>query len=469
MDFNALTRKKHVDIAAPSGLKRCLGATDLVLLGIGCIIGTGIFVLTGHVAATHAGPAVVLSYVIAGLACTAAALAYAELSASLGGCGSAYGYSYMAFGELFAWLIGWTLILEYGMAVATVANGWSGYFGSALRSVGIELPRHLTATPADGGTVNLPAMLVVLALMGLIIYGVRESARFNAAIVFVKLLTIAVFIGVAAFHVDPANWKPFVPFGWFETLPNHESRGVLTGASIVFFAYIGFDAVSTAAEEARNPQRDLPIGIIGSLAVCTLLYLVVAGLLTGVARYDTLDVSYPVAFALEKLGVTWASGLVAAGAIAGMTTVMLVLYYGLTRIIFALARDGLIPAGLAAVNPRTQTPVVVIVLCGVVIALLAGLVPLGKLAELVNFGTLAAFVMVCAGMMVLRRDHPDLPRPFKTPLYPSVPVFGVLSCAMLMYFLSVATWMYFAIWAALGAAIYFGYSVRHSALAAPRA
>ncbi len=467
MDWNQLVRTKKIDPDVSAGLHRCLGAMDLVLLGIGCIIGTGIFVLTGHVAAHDAGPGVVLSYVVAGMACAAAALAYAELSASLGGCGSAYGYSYMAFGELFAWLIGWTLILEYGMAVATVANGWSGYFGSVLHSVGLSLPEAITRGPAEGGIINLPAVLIVFALMGLIAYGVRESARVNAAIVFVKLLAIAVFIGVAAFHVNPGLWSPFLPFGWFSAGEGGDKTGVIAGASLVFFAYIGFDAVSTAAEEARDPQRDLPIGILGSLAVCTLLYIIVAGLLTGVVPWQTLGVSNPVAFALEQLGHRWASGLVGAGAIAGMTTVMLVLYYGLTRVIFAMSRDGLLPAALATVHPRFLTPVRVIVLCGIVIAALAGLVPLGHLAELVNFGTLAAFVMVSVGVIVLRRLHPELPRPFRTPWYPFVPVFGVLSCGLLMLGLATATWKYFAIWISIGAAIYFAWSVHHSALRQP--
>ncbi|MCC7411719.1 MAG: amino acid permease [Gammaproteobacteria bacterium] len=462
-----LLRKKPIEAPQETSLHRCLGALDLVLLGIGAIIGTGIFVLTGIAAANQAGPALVLSFVVAGVACGAAALAYAELAASLGGCGSAYGYSYTAFGEIFAWLIGWILVLEYGVAVAAVATGWSGYFGNALHVVGLTLPEALTRPPAAGGIADVPALGIVLTLMALVAYGVRESARVNAAMVFVKLATIAVFIGVAAFHVEPANWTPFMPYGWIHVDADGSKTGILAGASIVFFAYIGFDAVSTAAEEARDPQRDLPIGIIGSLIVCTVLYIVVSALLTGIVPYTRLDVSSPVAFALHEIGVDWASGLVAGGAIAGITTVMLVLYYGLTRIVFAMARDGLMPPALARVNPRTRTPLRVIVLCGIVIAALAGFVPLNELAELVNFGTLSAFVMVCVGVVVMRRNHPDLPRPFRTPLYPLVPVVGALSCAALMVFLPQATWSRFALWLGAGLAFYALYSCRHSRLAAP--
>jgi len=297
-----------------SGLHRVLGPLDLTLLGVGAIVGAGIFVLTGVAAATKAGPAIVLSYVIAGLACAFSALAYAELAAAFGGCGSAYGYSYAGFGEIVAWVIGWDLILEYGVATAAVAIGWSGYVDNAFVALGVHLPASLLKAPAEGGVVNLPAVLIVVALAGLLAAGVRESARFNAVMVFVKLLAIGVFVAVAASHVDPANWTPFIPFGW---------EGVMGGAALIFFAYIGFDAVSTAAEEARNPQRDLPIGILASLAVCTLIYIVVAGLLTAVVQYPTLNVGSPVADVMLRLGYPWAAGLIAAGAIAGLTTVML--------------------------------------------------------------------------------------------------------------------------------------------------
>ncbi len=459
---------KHEDYA-DSGLKRCLTAFDLTLLGIGAIIGTGIFVLTGIAAANQAGPAVVLSFVISGIACAFAALAYAELAASLGGCGSAYGYSYSAFGEFIAWMIGWTLLLEYGMSVAAVANGWSGYFGNALGSMGLALPKAITSHPENGGVVNLPAVLVILALMGLLIVGVKESARLNAVMVGVKLFTIGVFLAAASGHVEPANWSPFMPYGWFTRTPGGETVGVLAGASLVFFAYVGFDAVTTAAEEAEHPQRDLPIGIVGALAICTVVYIAVAGVLTGVVSYKELGVSSPVAAALLSLGHRWASGLVAVGVIAGLVTVMLVLYYGLTRIIFAMARDGLLPPFFATVNARTQTPVNTIVVVGLLCALFAGVLPLGKLAELVNIGTLFAFVMVCGGVMLLRRTQPDLPRPFRLPGNPAIPLLGAISCTALMVFLPQHTWERFLGWLLAGIVFYFAYSIRHSKLAVPPA
>jgi APA family basic amino acid/polyamine antiporter len=455
-----LSPENHGD----SGLRRCLTAFDLTLLGIGAIIGTGIFVLTGIAAATQSGPAVVLSFIVAGIACTFAALAYSELSASVGGCGSAYGYSYAAFGELFAWIIGWDLILEYGVAVAAVANGWSGYFGKVLGLLGITLPEMWTKAPELGGYANVPAMAIVFLLMVLLIVGVKESARTNTIAVVIKLTTIAVFIAVGVFNIHPENWSPFMPFGWFDHNEAGKPVGVLAGASLVFFAYVGFDAVSTAAEEARDPQRDLPIGIIGSLVFCTAVYIIVSGLLTGMVPYASLNVSYPVAFALEQVGIQWASAMVAAGAFMGLTTVMLVLYYGLTRILFAMGRDGLLPPYLGVVNPRTQTPVRVIVICGVIIMVIAGFIPLGELAELVNIGTLAAFVMVCIGVIVLRRTRPDLHRPFRTPYSPIVPLLGAVSCAALMAFLPAVTWIRFFAWLGIGLVVYFVYSMHHSRL-----
>ena len=465
--MNNIFRTKHLtpDTHGHSGLRRCLTAFDLTLLGVGAIIGTGIFVLTGIAAATQSGPAVVLSFIVSGIACTFAALSYAELSSSVGGCGSAYGYSYAAFGEIFAWIIGWDLILEYGVAVAAVANGWSGYFGKVLGLMGFTIPEMWTRAPSMGGYVNLPAVGIVFLLMVLLIIGVKESARTNAIAVAIKLATIAVFLAVAVFNVHPENWSPFMPFGWFGHGEDGRPIGVLAGASLVFFAYVGFDAVSTAAEEASNPKRDLPIGIIGSLLFCTLIYIAVSGLLTGMVPYTSLNVSYPVAYALEQVGVRWASALVATGAFMGLTTVMLVLYYGLTRIIFAMGRDGLLPPYLGHVNPRTQTPVRVITICGVVMMVIAGFIPLGELAELVNIGTLAAFVMVCIGVIVLRRTRPDMHRPFVTPWSPLFPLLGALSCGALMAFLPVHTWERFIIWLAIGMVIYFGYSVRHSRLA----
>ena len=306
-------------------LKACLSKWDLTFLGVGAIIGTGIFVLTGIAAATQSGPAVVLSFVVAGFACAFAALSYAELASAVGGCGSAYGYSYAAFGELVAWIIGWDLLLEYAISVAAVANGWAGYFNNALSALGIGLPDALTKAPKLGGIVNLPASMIILLLMGLLIAGVKHSAKINNIMVCIKLVTITVFIALAMFNVNPENWHPFMPFGWFQTLPDGKTVGVFAGASIVFFAYVGFDAVSTAAEEAEHPQRDVPFGIVVSLVFCTLIYILVSALLTGVVHYDELNVASPVAHALKLLGFNWASALVATGVIAGLTTVMLVL------------------------------------------------------------------------------------------------------------------------------------------------
>ncbi len=472
-----LFRRKLVNAdLAHSDLRKCLGPVDLTLLGIGAIIGTGIFVLTGVAAATQAGPAVVLSFVVAGVACTFAALAYAELASSVGGCGSAYGYSYAAFGELIAWIIGWDLILEYGVSVAAVANGWSGYFKNALSAIGLGLPDTLTKGPfavdpithlPDPGIVNLPAAAIILILMFMLILGVKESAKLNAGMVFIKLLTISVFIAVAVFHVDTAHWTPFAPFGWFSHTEDGKPIGILAGASLVFFAYVGFDAVSTAVEEARNPQKDVPRGILFSLIFCTVIYIVVSGLLTGIVPYQELNVSSPVAFALERIGVNWASALVATGVITGLTTVMLVLYYGLTRIILAIARDGLLPPFFAKVSNKTHTPVRTTVLCGVIMAVMAGFIPLGALAELVNIGTLAAFVLVCLGVIFMRIHHPHLPRPFMMPFGILLPVLGVLSCGALIAFLPLETHLRFLLWLAAGLAIYFGYSIRHSRLSRP--
>lgn len=459
-------RKLHNADLESSGLKKCLSAFDLTLLGIGAIIGTGIFVLTGTAAATQAGPAVVLSFVVAGVACTFAALAYSELAASVGGCGSAYGYSYAAFGELVAWIIGWDLILEYGVSVAAVAVGWSGYFNNALTAIGVPLPDYLMRGPfaEDPGLVNLPAAAIILILMFLLIAGVKESAKLNAGMVFVKLLTISVFIAVAVFHVAPENWSPFMPFGWFDHMEDGKPIGILAGASLVFFAYVGFDAVSTAVEEARDPKRDVPIGIMGSLIICTIIYIVVSGLLTGVVKYDQLNVPSPVAHALQLLGLNWASALVATGVITGLTTVMLVLYYGLTRIILGISRDGLISPFFAKVNPKTQTPVRTTIICGVLMAIMAGFVPFTALAELVNIGTLAAFVIVCAGVIAIRKLHPEMPRPFKMPFGILLPVLGVLSCGALIAFLPFETHMRFAVWLVVGMVIYFAYGIRHSKL-----
>jgi APA family basic amino acid/polyamine antiporter len=448
-----------------NGLKRCLSKWDLAFLGVGAIIGTGIFVLTGIAAATQAGPAIVVSFIIAGFACGFAALSYAELSSAVGGCGSAYGYSYAAFGELIAFIIGWDLLLEYGISVAAVANGWSGYFNNALTAIGMPLPESLTKAPILGGIINLPAATIILMLMGLLIMGVKHSAKANNAMVIVKLITISLFIGIAVFNVHPENWHPFMPFGWFQTLPDGKTAGVFAGASLVFFAYVGFDAVSTAAEEAKDPQRGLPFGIVTSLVFCTVIYILVSGLLTGVVNYSELNVSSPVAHALNLLGYNWGAAVISTGVIAGLTTVMLVLYYGLTRIIFAMSRDGLLSPFFSKVNQTTQTPVRVIVLCGFIMSMIAGFVPLGELAELVNIGTLAAFVLVCFGVIVLRITQPNLKRPFRSPFSPLFPVLGMLSCGALMAFLPSITWLRFIIWLIIGLIVYFVYSMENSKLA----
>lgn len=452
-----LFRSKPIspEIEDISKLKRCLSATDLVLFGVGAIIGAGIFVLTGIAAATKAGPAIVFSYLLAGFASTFTALSYAELAASIGGCGSAYGYAYAAFGEIIAWIIGWDLLLEYGVSCSAVAIGWSSYVNDALHAMGLQLPFFLHTNPFNGGIIDLPAVLIVLILSGLLALGVRESARFNAIIVVIKLLAIMVFIAVAATNINPIYWHPLMPFGW---------SGVVSGAALIFFAYIGFDAVSTTAEEAIDPKRTLPLGIIISLVICTLIYTVVSGLLTSIVPYTDLNVSSPVAHALLQLGYRFTAGLIAAGAIAGLTTVILVMYYGFTRIFLAMARDGLISSFFASVHPRTRTPARLILISGIFIAAIAGLVPMAHAAELINIGTLLAFSLVCSGVIILRYLQPNLPRPFKTPLAPLIPVLGVLLCVYMMVHLSEYTWWRFFAWMSIGLAIYFGYSYKHSKL-----
>lgn len=438
-----------------TGLRRCLTAFDLTILGIGAVIGAGIFVLTGVAAATKAGPAIILSYLLAGVACGFTALSYAELAASVGGSGSAYSYSYTGFGEIIAWIIGWDLLLEYGVACSTVAIGWSGYVNNLLTAVGLHLPDYLVKGYFAGGIVNLPAMVIILVITGLLLLGVRESTRVNAAIVAVKLVAVATFILVACFNINPANWHPFMPFG---------VTGIATGAAFVFFAYIGFDAVTTAADETIDPQRNLPIGIIAALAFCTLIYIVVSSLLTGMVPYSTLNVSSPVAQALLSIGHRFAAGVVAMGAVAGLTTVILVMFYGLTRILFAMSRDGLLPPIFSYINPKTQTPSHIIVICGICMAIIAGLIPLSTVAELVNIGTLAAFCLVCGGVIMLRHKHPELPRPFKVFFSPFTPILGIIFCFYLMLNLAWFTWKAFFIWIAVGLLIYFVYSFKHSVL-----
>lgn len=454
--FKAWFRRKEIGHAhADSELHRSLSSFDLTLMGIGAIIGAGVFVLTGIAAATKAGPAIVLSYIIAGMASLFAALAYAEMASSVGGTGSAYSYAYAGFGELIAWLIGWNLLLEYIMSVGTVAIGWSGYVTNLFQAFNIHLPEAITKNPFEGGTFNLLASGIIIAIGGMLCIGVKQSARFNAIIVFIKMLTIAVFIAVAIPHVQRANWSDFLPFGWI---------GVIEGAALVFFAYIGFDALSTAVEEAIDPQRGIPIAIIASLIVCTVVYIVVSALLTGIVPYTTLNVQSPVADALLHVGQHMAAGLIAAGAIAGLTTVILVMFYGLTRICLAISRDGLLPIAIARINPTTRTPVRIIVFMGILIALIAGIAPIDRAAELVNIGTLAAFTFVCGGVVVFRMTHPDLVRPFRLPFSPFIPLLGMLFCIYLMLHLPAITWWRFLVWTVAGLVIYFVYGQRHSAL-----
>lgn len=453
-----LFRKKDVveSLDNEVHLAKCLNALDLTFLGVGAIIGAGIFILTGIVAATLTGPAVILSYVIAGFACAFSALSYAELAASIGGCGSAYGYAYAGFGELLAWVVGWDLLLEYSIAVSAVSVGWSGYAKDLLLALQINIPNDLLHGPLDNGVFNLLAFLIISALGLLLIVGAKLSSRVNNLMVTIKLLVIFLFIAIASTDVKPENWVPFLPFGW---------SGVIQGASLIFFAYIGFDAVSTAAEEAINPQKDLPKGIIGSLVICTILYIVVSGLLTAITHYSNLNVSSPISNTLLILGHKTAAGLVGVGAIAGLTTVMLVLYYGITRIFFAMSRDGLLPQYFSITNKRTNTPVRIILLCGSLMALFAGLTPITILAELVNIGTLFAFIVVCAGVIYLRWFKPDMPRPFKTPGMPYIPILGILSCFYLIVNLPLITIIRFTLWMILGLVIYFLYGYKKSKLA----
>lgn len=441
--------------AEAKGLKKTLGATDLVLLGIGCIIGTGIFVLTGVAAAKYAGPGIMLSFVLSGLACAFAALAYAELAAMVPVAGSAYTYTYAALGEIIAWIVGWNLILEYSVGSSAVAAGWSGYVVGLLKSAGVALPKAYTAVPADGGIVNLPAVLIALFLSMLLVRGTKESVTLNKILVVVKLIAVFIFLALAGPKVNPANWTPLMPYGF---------SGVAAGAAIIFFAYIGFDAVATAAEECRNPNRDLPIGIVGSLIVCTILYIVVAGVLTGVVPYTELNNAEPVAYALRAIGYNIGSALVGTGAIAGITTVLLVLMYGQTRVFFAMSRDGLIPASICKVHPKYGTPHVITIVAGIAVALIAGFTPIGIIAELTNIGTLFAFVVSAIGVWVLRITRPDLERPFKCPAVSVIAPLAILSCGYLMYNLPHETWIRFFVWSAIGFVVYFLYSYRNSAL-----
>ncbi len=442
-----------------TALKRTLGPWRLLALGVGATIGAGIFVLTGTAAAQYAGPAIMLSFILGGIACAFAGLCYAEFAALIPIAGSAYTYSYATLGELVAWVIGWDLILEYAIGTATVAVGWAGYVSSFLRDLGVHLPvlhgilAHL----------NWVALLGVLGVTALLAFGVRESTSLNAAIVAVKLCVIALFLAFGVGHVHPANWHPFVPpntghfgqFGW---------SGVLRGAGVIFFAYIGFDAVSTAAQEAKNPQRDMPIGILGSLALCTVLYIAVSAVLTGLVPYPKLNVADPIAIGVAATGLTWLTLIVKIGIIAGLTSVMLVLLYGQSRIFFTMAGDGLLPAVFSRLHPKFQTPVYATWLLGGIVGIVAALVPLALLGKLVSIGTLFAFILVCTGVLYLRRTQPDLPRPFRCPGLPYVPIAGILACLCLIGGLPLDTMLRLVVWLLIGFIVYFGYSRHHSKL-----
>ncbi len=465
-------------------LKRALGALNLTLLGIGAIIGAGIFVLTGTAAAQYAGPAVVLSFVFAGFGCLFAGLCYAEFAAMIPIAGSAYTYAYATLGELIAWIIGWDLILEYLFGASTVAVGWSGYFVAFVNEIGdrlgfAHLPASLTQAPLDvqgthtlvmhaGGIINLPAVVLVVLMSTLLVIGISESAKFNNIIVFVKVAIVFLVIGFGFMFVNTANWHPFIPPNTTGQFGHYGWTGIVRAAGVVFFAYIGFDAVSTAAQEAKNPQRDMPIGILASLAICTVLYILMALVMTGLAHYQDLNVPHPVFVAIEKAGPTlhWLTYFINIGAIAGLASVVLVMLMGQPRIFFSMSRDGLLPGVFGKVHPRFRTPYVTTILTGAVAALVAGFFPIAMLGELVSIGTLLAFVIVCFGVMALRYARPNIPRPFRTPWVPVVPILGILICGYMMYGLPSDTWIRLVVWMAIGLLIYFLYGTRHSRIAA---
>ena len=461
--------------AASGTLRRALGPVQLTTLGIGAIIGAGIFVLTGQAAAQHAGPAIILSFVMAGLACGFAGLCYAEFASMIPVAGSAYTYAYATMGELLAWIIGWDLILEYSLGAATVAVGWSGYVVSFLHDLGFDFPAAW-ASPAglsitdQAGTVigtgifNVPAAVIALLVTALLVIGIRESASANATVVLIKVAVVLLFIAFGAAYVNADNWTPFIPqatgvrgeFGW---------GGIMTGASVVFFAYIGFDAVSVAAQEAKNPQKDMPIGILASLVICTVLYIAMAAVLTGIVRFTDLNDPAPVAVAINATGLTWLRPLIKIGAIAGLSSVILVMIMAQPRIFYAMSRDGLLPPVFKKIHPKFRTPHVTTVLTGVVVALTAGLFPIGVLGHMVSIGTLLAFAIVSLGVLVMRYKEPDIDRPFKTPGMPVVPILGAVSCFYLMYRLPPETWLRLIIRLAAGLLIYFLYGARAAARA----
>lgn len=425
-------------------------------MGIGAIIGTGIFVLTGVAAARFAGPAAVLSFLLAGAASALAALVYTELAAMVPVAGSAYVYSYASLGEFVAWIIGWDLILEYTVAAGAVSIGWSGYLVNLVDAAGLSLPPSLTSPPALGGVINLPAILVVAAVGGVLVLGTRQTAVLNNIVVLVKISAILIFILVGALRINPHFWVPFAPYG---------VGGIIRGASIVFFAYIGFDAISTAAEEVKEPGRDLPLGILSSLLVSSSLYILVVLVLTGIVSYRLLNVPSPLSFALLEVGLPWVSAAISVGALVGLTSVVLVDIFGQSRVFFAMARDGLLPQRFTRLHPRHRTPHLIILLTTALVALIAGFLPVALVAELANIGTLGAFVLVSIGVIVLRYTHPELPRPFKVPLFPAVPVLSACVSLYLMLNLPQRTWVRFIAWLVVGIIVYLAYGQRQSHLA----
>ncbi|GLW07714.1 amino acid permease [Microtetraspora sp. NBRC 13810] len=470
------------DTEAPEHrLRRRLSALDLTVFGVGVIVGTGIFVLTGRVARDTAGPAVALSFVVAAVACGLAALCYAEFASTVPVAGSAYTFAYATLGEFPAWIIGWDLILELALGAAVVSVGWSGYFASLMATLGVHLPPGLAG---EGAVFNLPAMLIVLLLTVVLVAGIKLSSRTNLVLVTVKVAVVLLVIFAGLFFIDSRNYTPFIPpaeatqsveglgapliqvlFGLTPTA--YGIAGVFSAAAVVFFAFIGFDIVATAAEETKNPQRDMPIGILGSLAVCTALYVGVSLVVVGMQPYQRLSSAAPLADAFRAVGQPWLATVISIGAIAGLTTVVLIMMLGQSRVFFAMSRDSLLPRSLAAVHPKYGTPARITVIIGLVTAVLAGFIPLSALAELVNIGTLFAFVIVSIAVVLLRRTRPELPRPFRTPLVPLVPILSVLASAYLMVNLPVETWLRFLAWMAVGVVVYFLYGRRHSHLARP--
>ena len=472
-------------------LRRILGPVTLTSLGVGAIIGTGIFVLTGVAAHDKAGPALILSFGLAGIACIFAALCYAEFASMVPVAGSAYTYAYATLGELFAWIIGWDLVLEYAVGSSTVAHGWSAHFRDLLGSVGIQMPFVLSNAPFDydpvkgrffatGAYFDITAILVTVVVTAILVKGIRESAGFNAVMVGVKLVIVLFVIVAGMFYVNPQNWIPFAPYGYTglsffghtilgQSGPGGAPLGALAGAAIIFFAYIGFDSVSTHAEEAKVPQRDVPTGIIASLIICTVLYIAVSAILTGMVHYEQIDINAPVADAFRQKGLPWAQRLIDIGAITGITSVLLVMMLSQPRVLLAMARDGLIPRGFfGSVHEKFRTPWKSTILTGIFVSTMAAFLPLRILAELTNIGTLLAFVIVCSSVLVMRYTHPEAERPFRAPLVPLVPILGILSCVILMFSLPPENWWRLIIWLAMGFVIYFGYGRRHSVLAKMR-